>query len=375
MNILYPIGSFFPDQTGGPSNTVYWMAKALAKQGHTVTVVTTNIGLGNMYPANKWIFLDKIKVRYCTSCVGGLQPYLLWHSLKCLPKVEIVHLTSLKCLFSLFIAFFAVLIGKKVVWSVRGELANAANIRYVGLGAAARVLYMKFLKSLFQNKVIFHSTADKETLEIRTLMPDAKVVQIPNYMELPQRLPYSDKKQILYIGRINPIKKLENLIEALSLSEKFLQSEMILIIAGVAFPISCEDYLKNLKEQINRLGLESRVKFIGSVIGEKKQQLFSSSYCSFLISESENFGNVVIEAMAHGTPVVTSLGTPWEILKMNKVGYHVSNEPRILAKVINELLSLSDENYMKLRERTYRFCHDNFSIFENVELWEKVYNL
>lgn len=45
MKILYPIGGFYPDQTGGPSNTVYWMAKALVKQGHEVTVVTTDFGL------------------------------------------------------------------------------------------------------------------------------------------------------------------------------------------------------------------------------------------------------------------------------------------------------------------------------------------
>ena len=33
--------------------------------------------------------------------------------------------------------------------------------------------------------VIFHSTASKEDVEIRTLMPQVKVIQIPNYMELP----------------------------------------------------------------------------------------------------------------------------------------------------------------------------------------------
>lgn len=96
---------------------------------------------------------------------------------------------------------------KKVIWSVRGELADAANSRYSGLGASIRRCYFKCVYILFQKSVIFHSTASKEDVEIRTLMPQVKVIQIPNYMELPIKLPFSDRKQMLYIGRINPNKK------------------------------------------------------------------------------------------------------------------------------------------------------------------------
>lgn len=373
MNILYPIGRFYPDQTGGPSNTVYWMAKALSKQGHKVIVVTTDYGLRDIYPTNEWVNVDKIKVRYCTHCCCGFQPYLIWHGLKCLPKVEIVHLTSIKSIFSFFIAFFAIMAGKKVIWSPRGELANAANVHYVGFGAIMRRIYLNFVKILFQYKVIFHSTADKETAEIKALMPNAEIIQISNYMELPEKLPYCDKNQILYIGRINPIKKLENLIEALSISEVFLHSNMVLTIAGIAFPTFYESYLEGLKEQANRLGIAHRVKFVGPVVGDEKQQLFASSYCSFLVSDSENFGNVVIEAMAQGTPVVTSLGTPWGILKEKKVGYHITNDPKSLAQAIDELLSLSNKDYIELRKRTYSFCLDNFSIYKNVRIWEQAY--
>ena len=104
---------FYPDQTGGPSNTVYWMAKALVKQGHEVTVVTTDFGLNGRYPSDQWVFVDGIKVRYCKNSNGGLQPKLVWHSLKCLLQMDVVHLTSIKCLFSFIIACFAKLKKKK----------------------------------------------------------------------------------------------------------------------------------------------------------------------------------------------------------------------------------------------------------------------
>ena len=105
----------------------------------------------------------------------------------------------------------------------------------------------------------------------------------------------------------------------------------------------------------------------------KKQELFASSYCSFLISESENFGNVVIEAMAQGTPVVTSLGTPWSILKENNVGYHIKNDPLSIAQVVDEVLAMPTDEYLQLRKRTYEFCVKDFSVFQNIGKWENIY--
>ena len=119
-------------------------------------------------------------------------------------------------------------------------MADAANSRYSGLGASIRRCYFKCVYILFQKSVIFHSTASKEDVEIRTLMPQVKVIQIPNYMELPIKLPFSDRKQMLYIGRINPIKKIENLIDALFLSKRFKYSDIKLVIVGQVFPQSCK---------------------------------------------------------------------------------------------------------------------------------------
>ena len=373
MKILYPIGSFYPDQTGGPSNTVYWMAKALVKKGHEVVVVTTDFGVNGIYPSNQWVNVDGIKVRYCKDCKNNLQFRLVWHSLKCLSQADIVHLTSIKCLYSFMIAFFAKLKNKKTVWSVRGELADAANIHYSGIGIRIRKCYFKLIRTLFSENVLFHSTADKEWSEIKSFMPQANIIQIPNYMELPVKHKFIDKRQFLYIGRINPIKRIECLINALPLSKKFMDSGINFLIVGRVFPISCETYLTNLKKQVKELGLEHRVNFLGAVEGYEKQELFAGSYCSFLVSDSENFGNVVIEAMAQGTPVVTSLGTPWSILKEKNVGYYISNAPTSIAQAIDEILSMSTDEYIQLRKRAYEFCINKFSIYKNIGEWENAY--
>ena len=71
--------------------------------------------------------------------------------------------------------------------------------RYSGLGASIRRCYFKCVYILFQKSVIFHSTASKEDVEIRTLMPQVKVIQIPNYMELPIKTTiFRQKTNVVY---------------------------------------------------------------------------------------------------------------------------------------------------------------------------------
>ncbi len=46
MNILFPMGNFYPSQLGGPANTIYWHAKTLKKNGFIPSIVTTSSGIG-----------------------------------------------------------------------------------------------------------------------------------------------------------------------------------------------------------------------------------------------------------------------------------------------------------------------------------------
>jgi len=49
--------------------------------------------------------------------------------------------------------------------------------------------------------------------------------------------------------------------------------------------------------------------------------LFSHAQCYVLPTSSENFGNVVAEALAHGTPVITTCHTPWTDLPKHHCGW------------------------------------------------------
>ena len=68
--------------------------------------------------------------------------------------------------------------------------------------------------------------------------------------------------------------------------------------------------------------------------GEEKYKLYANAYFSILVSHSENFGNVVIEALSQGTPVIASKGTPWEQLA-EKAGFWIDNDENSIACCID----------------------------------------
>ena len=67
-----------------------------------------------------------------------------------------------------------------------------------------------------------------------------------------------------------------------------------------------ENYRPELEALARRCGVADRVRFLGPVHGQKKWELLTSAHILALPSYSENFGNVVLEAMAVGCAVIVT---------------------------------------------------------------------
>ena len=102
---------------------------------------------------------------------------------------------------------------------------------------------------------------------------------------------------VLFLGRLNWKKGLDRLIPAM---EQVTNAD--LLIAGN----DEENYRPELEALARRCGVADRVRFLGPVHGERKWELLSSAQILALPSYSENFGNVVLEAMAVGCAVIVT---------------------------------------------------------------------
>lgn len=368
MKILFPIKFFYPFQNGGYSQVVYWLTKSLSKQGHDTIVITTTKDLKNRHKVNEWVDVEGIKVRYCSGA-HFFNIRLIINGIRKIKECETIHLTSIFFIPSFIFALTSIFFKKKIIWSTHGELAKIAID-----GRIEKLLYLKLIK-LVSKKITFHSTSLKETNEIRhELGMNCKIIEVPNYLELRNPLNRQKNNSIVFVGRIDPIKALDKLIKAVALSKIFVKDNYILYLIGDDKDPSTLWYVKELKELIIKLGLDSKVMFLGNIYGDRKYEYYSKAKCSLLVSETENFGNVVIESLSQGTPVIASLGTPWKVLKKENLGDYISNDPKSISKALDKILSLPSEDYNIISKECIKWSFDNYSIDNHIDDWIEIYN-
>lgn len=157
---------------------------------------------------------------------------------------------------------------------------------------------------------------------------------------------------LIAIGRLIKRKALDNLLMALSRLE---HRELRLLIIGEGPE---EGHLRDLSE---RLGLSSRVEFLGPIWGERKFQYLAASDIFVLPSVHEGFGLAFLEAMHCGLPVIaSSTGGQTDFLKDGETGFLVPvGDVDTLADRILRLTGNA-----ALRERISRFNQEYVKRFQ-----------
>ena len=118
---------------------------------------------------------------------------------------------------------------------------------------------------------------------------------------------------------------------------------------------------KSLEFLVQSLELGNSIEFVGPKFGEELNSEYDSCDCLALVSHTENFGATVVDAMAHGKPVITSDKTPWEEVLERKCGWWVSNEPAKLSTSLCELISMSDEERRQMGERGRKLVEEKYT--------------
>jgi len=101
-------------------------------------------------------------------------------------------------------------------------------------------------------------------------------------------------------------------------------------------------------------GAPFAVRFLGLITGEPKQALLRSADVLWLCSHMESFGNVVLEALAAGTPAVAATTTPWRGLDEMGGGRWVAQTPAAFAEATRALLR--EQEGPAAREAVARRC-------------------
>jgi glycosyltransferase involved in cell wall biosynthesis len=354
VNVAHITPSFYPaTRYGGPPQSTYRLCRSAAHAGANVRVLTTDADgshhvLTNVPVGTEHRLEPGLTVRYehrqrPESLSAGL--------LRVLPEIiqwaDVVHLTAVYSFPTFPTLALCRRWNKPVVWTPRGALE-----RWPGTTRpAAKAVWETFCRVLLPAHIAMHVTSDREKEQSVRRFPKLSMAVIPNGVDIPAMAPARRQEpelRLLYLGRLDPKKGLENLLEACAGLKNVLERPWTLTIAGEGTPA----YEASLHMRSQQLSLGNQVRWVGRVEGEAKEACFAKSDWTIVPSYTENFCMVVAEALARAVPVIASKGTPWEGLEAAGCGLWVDNSPAVLTQAIASAARL-DTAMMGARGRAW----------------------
>lgn len=304
---------------GGPSQMILGLSKALAAEGVTVTLLTTdsNGDAGQPpldVPLERPVNLDGYQVIYfrCSPFRRykfslGLLRWLANHA----QEYDLAHIHALFSPVSSAAATVARTKGLPYLLRPLGTL-DPADLRKKKQLKQIYALLVE--KANLAGAAGIHFTSDRECEISARFGVKTNDFVVPLGVDFPKNLPESGKMRqklgietnrtlVLFMSRIEPKKGLDLLIPALEhLLEEGLDFHFVLAGANPQDP----DYEKTIREKVQASRLAKNTTITGFVSGEIKSGLLQDADLFVLPSYYENFGIAVAEAMVVGTPVVIS---------------------------------------------------------------------
>jgi glycosyltransferase involved in cell wall biosynthesis len=229
-------------------------------------------------------------------------------------------------------------LNKPAVISPRGMLADWALARG---RFRKRLVWHLFQRRCLNAAAFVHATGEAEACEIRRAGISAPIAVIPNGVDLsgfPQAKldelrAAGRSRRVLFLSRVHPKKGLDVLLAAWGIvAPKHPDAE--LVVAGPGEP----QHISALRLDLSREGFE-RATYVGMVEGQHKLELLARSAVVILPSRNENYGMVVAEALACGTPVITSNMVPWPELESRGCGWRTGVDVDAVAQALDDALS------------------------------------
>jgi glycosyltransferase involved in cell wall biosynthesis len=369
LRILHISASYLPAvRYGGTIVSVHGLCKSLAARGHDVHVFTTSVdgAHDSDVPHGEPVDRDGVKVWYFRSRHFRrlyYAPDLARALARDLRGFDIVHIHAI-FLWPLWAAARAArAAGVPYLVSPRGMLEQRL------VEARSRLLKTVWISLIerrnLEHAAAIHVTSARELTEARAFgfaLPPA--FEIPNGVDLewagrplasepPVATRLHGARFVLFLGRVSWKKGLDRLVRALP----YLSPPIQVVIAGN----DDEGLRPVLEAQAASLGVADRLVFTGAVNADGKLWLLTHARLLVLPSYSENFGNVVVEAMAVGCPVVVTpeVGLA-PIVEQSGSGWVVDGSPSEFGGKLSEMAG-SDVLRRALGERGKTTARQEFS--------------
>lgn len=347
MKIAIIINLFPPKWLGGMEIATYNLAEHLSKRGHEIHIITLRDAGLPIFQHEKGFYIHRVtfpRIRIIgVICFWLNICRIIW---RINPDILLVQ--------SIGIGIPALLTKKLlkipyVIWG-RGDDVYRPG-RFIRITA----------RSILMNADSVLALTENMRKRMMNICP-REISIVPNGINLeqfsvrsPTRMKEEGTKNILFVGRLHPVKGVQYLIRAMKkVLEEIPDAKLILVGDG--------EERERLEALSIQLGIQKSVHFIGIVPHEMVHTFMHQADVFVLPSLSEGFPNVLLEAMACKLPVVaTRVGGIPDIIEDGTNGYIVEvNDSqniadRILFILKNEILmnEFSVNNEQKVKNYTW----------------------
>lgn len=318
MRILFVTPYYYPATGfGGPVESMRWLVAGLREAGAHVTVVTTDASWDGRLSADEYaaaLAADGLVRRHPVRMRWGpfrryfFSPSLAWDVARSVGGCDIVLIQGLWAFTVGATARLCTLQGKPYVISPRGSLDPAA-LEEKGLKKA---VYMRLVErwSLQRAAGIHFTTRRERDLAprwVRSLphfvVPNGFPVAGPQHEQfgwIRQRFGWSNSCFVwAMVGRIHPSKGFDLLLDA---ARRVQSQDWRIAVIGP----DEGGYRREVDRLAEKYGIRDRLGYTGLLSRRQLDEAFAGCDALVMPSWHENFGNVVVEAMARGVPALVS---------------------------------------------------------------------
>lgn len=334
---------------GGPIKSAHGLNKALVQAGVDVTVFTTNIdGAQDLdVPLGKEVQIDGVKVYYypvqkprsyvySPQFKQALQAHLL--------SFHLVHIHGLYVYPTAVTAHLCRHYHIPYLIAPRGMLDKYAMQVGSAMKRGRKRSYLRLIEQTnLDNAAALHFTAEEERRHSLYACSEERSVIVPNSLDIAE-FKWTNELEgvgeaatdtVLFLSRIDPKKGLDILIPAFAkVVEQYPRARLRLVGPDN------DGYFSEVEQLIIHYQMQKHIQYDGMLVGIEKIKAFHQASLFVLPSYSENFGNVVLEALACGTAVVISDRVNiYPEIQYADAGLVVSCDVDELAHAILELLN------------------------------------
>lgn len=270
---------------------------------------------------------------------------------------DVFHTNSCWMPVSALTAMWAKDAGYKVVYTPHGMLEPYSIRRHYWTKKLPAILL--FQKKGLQVCDLIHATADTEKENLLKLGWNKKVVVVANCVQIDDieiKSSWRRNKKVLFLSRVHPKKGINFLIEAVGrLKTEFAGYTFTIVGPGEA------SYVQELKDVARKNGVADLFDFVGPVYAQDKWPLYREADLFVLPTWSENFAIVVPEALASGTPVITTYGTPWAELNDVQCGWCTEIGTGPTMEALMKFLSCSEQELERMGRNGRKLVEEKYT--------------